>query len=111
MSEMLLPLALVDPEINHPTKLDTSTAGKVLLSHSVTPSAQSIDKLQGFDTIQKSKLETPVPAPNVHLIVNRLRQNDKLYYHLFHNFTMYANSKVFQAQAMINSSITWNLIL
>lgn len=111
VSRTLLPLALVQLEIDYTTKLNMSTAGRASLPHSATPSAQSIDKLRGLNTIWKSQLEISAPASNIHQVVNGLCQNNELYYHLFHDFTAYANSKVFQAQIMINLSTTWNLIL
>ena len=106
MSKMLSLLALVQLEINQTTKLNMSTIGKALLLCSATPNVQSIDKLQGLNTIQKSQLETLAPALNVHQVVNELCQNDEPYHHLFHKFTVYANSEVFQAQAMIDSGTT-----
>ena len=56
-------------------------------------------------------MKTPALTPNVHQVFNRLRQKDMPYHHLFHNFTAYTNLEVFQAQAMIDSGTTWNLIL
>ena len=44
-------LAMVDIEIDHPTKLDLSTASGTPLPRSATPDAQAIDNLQGLDTI------------------------------------------------------------
>ena len=111
VSGTLSPLAMVDTEINHPTKLDLSTAGGVPLPRSATPSAQGIDKLQGLNTIWESQLEAPELTLNVHQVVNGLRQKDRPYHHLFHDFTAYVNLEVFQVQTMIDSGITWNLIL
>lgn len=103
---MSSPLAMVDTEIDHPTKPDSSTTSRALLSRSATPNAQGVDKLQGLDITWKSQLEASEPVLNVHQVVNRLCQEDKLYHYLFHDFTVYANSEVFQAQAMIDSGIT-----
>ena len=86
---------MVDTEIDYPTKLDLSTVSGAPLLHSATPSAQNIDKLQGFDTIWESQLETLTPALNMHQVVNRLHQSNGSYYHLFHDFTAYANLKIF----------------
>ena len=51
MSRTLLPLAMVDTEINHLTKPDLSIVDGAPLPRSATSSAWAIDKLQGFDTI------------------------------------------------------------
>ena len=101
---------MVDMKINHPTELDSSTAGRAPLPRSATPSAWGINKLRGLDTIWKSQLKAPAPALNVHQVVSGLRQSDGPYHHLFYDFTVYANLEVFQARAMIDSGITWNLI-
>lgn len=97
---------MVDTKINHSIKPDLSTAGAAPLPCSATPSVWGINKLQGLDTIQESQLEAPEPALKVHQVVNRLRQENRLYHHLFYNFTAYVNLEVFQARAMINLDTT-----
>ena len=86
---------MIDTEINYSTKLDSSTISRAPLLCSATLSAWGIDKLQGFNTIWKSQLEASAPALDVHQVVNGLRQENRLYHHLFYNFTTYANSEVF----------------
>ena len=106
MSETSSLLAMVDTKIDHPTKPDSSTAGRVLQPCSATPTARGVNKLQGLNIIRESQLEASEPALDRHQVVNGLRQEDRLYYHLFHNFTAYANSEVFQARAIINLGTT-----
>ena len=83
-----------------------STTGGALLLCSATSSAQSIDKLRGLNTIQKSQLETLMLASNVHQVINGLCQKNVPYHHLFQYFTAYANLKIFQARVMIDLGTT-----